>query len=54
MASIRRTMRGELAARVRAATDREKHEQDWLRRTDDWREGVRAMSERRPPVFRGR
>ena len=54
VASIRRTMRGELAARVRAATDREKHEQDWLRRTDDWREGVRAMSERRPPVFRGR
>lgn len=53
IASIRRTMRGDLAGRVRAATDREKHEQDWLRRTDDWREGVEAMAERRPPNFTG-
>jgi len=54
VASIRQTMRGDLPARVKAATDREKHEQDRLRRTEDWREGVRAMAERRPPDFRGR
>jgi len=53
VASIRQTMRGDLAAEVKAATDREKHEQDWLRRTNDWREGVKAMAERRPPDFTG-
>ena len=51
--SIRQTMRGDLADRVKAATDREKHEQDWLRHTNDWREGVKAMAERRPPDFTG-
>lgn len=54
VASIRQTMRGDLAAKVKAATDRERHEQDWLQRTDDWREGVRAMAERRPPNFTAR
>lgn len=54
VASIRRTMRGDLARRVRVATDREKFEQDWLRRTDDWKEGVAAMAERRTPDFTGR
>ncbi|MCP3934672.1 MAG: enoyl-CoA hydratase/isomerase family protein [Actinomycetia bacterium] len=54
VASIRQTMRGDLAARVRAATDREKAEQDWLRATDDWREGVAAMAERRTPDFKAR
>jgi enoyl-CoA hydratase/carnithine racemase len=49
--SIRETMRGDLAAKVRAATDREKAEQDRLQRTNDWKEGVRAMAERRPPNF---
>ena len=49
--SIRQTMRGDLAAAVRAATDHEKAEQDRLRRTDDFREGVRAMAERRNPDF---
>ena len=39
--SIRATMRGDLAARVRAATDREAAEQDRLRATADWHEGVR-------------
>ena len=52
--SIRETMRGDLAGRVRAATDREQAEQDRLRRTDDWVEGVRAMAERRPPEFTAR
>ncbi len=46
-------MRGDLADRVRVATDREQAEQDRLRRTSDWAEGVRAMAERRTPEFRG-
>ena len=53
-ASIRATMRGDLAGRIRAATDREAAEQDRLLGTADFREGVRAMAERRPPRFEGR
>jgi enoyl-CoA hydratase/carnithine racemase len=49
--SIRDTMRGDLAGRIQAATDREKAEQDRLNRTADFAEGVRAMAERRPPNF---
>ncbi len=49
--SIRQTLRGHLAAAVRAATDHEKAEQDRLRRTSDFREGVKAMAERRNPNF---
>ena len=52
--SIRETMRGDLAARVRAATDRERAEQERLYGTDDFREGVRATAERREPRFTGR
>jgi enoyl-CoA hydratase/carnithine racemase len=52
--SIRETMRGHLAAAVREATARERAEQDRLTVTDDFREGVRAMNERRPPEFTGR
>src|SRR5207248_5695624 len=51
--SIRATMRGDLAERIRAATAREAAEQARLRRTDDWVEGVRAAAERRAPRFRG-
>lgn len=53
IASIRETLRGDLAARIRAATDREKAEQERLQRTSDFKEGVRAMAERRTPNFKG-
>ena len=49
--SIRRTMRRGLAEQFRLATDHEQVEQDWLRQTNDFREGVRAMAERRTPNF---
>jgi enoyl-CoA hydratase/carnithine racemase len=52
--SIRETLRGDLAERIRAATDREKIEQDRLQKTRDFREGVRAMADRRTPDFVGR
>jgi enoyl-CoA hydratase/carnithine racemase len=52
--SIRETMRGDLAARVEQATAREHREQQRLRTTDDFREGVAAVAERRPPSFTGR
>ena len=51
--SIRQTMRGHLPAAIKVATDREKAEQDRLRNTNDWVEGVNAMSERRTPSFTG-
>ena len=52
--SIRATMRSGLGDRYRAATDHENVEQARLRATDDFREGVKATAERRPPQFRGR
>jgi enoyl-CoA hydratase/carnithine racemase len=52
--SIRQTLRGDLADRVRAATVREAGEQAKLLPTADFAEGVRATAERRPPRFEGR
>ncbi len=49
--SIRRTMRGHLPDAIRTATNRERDEQERLRNTADWREGVAAMNQRRDPVF---
>lgn len=51
--SIRETLRGDLAGEIRSATDREKAEQDRLQKTQDFREGTRAMAERRDPDFKG-
>ena len=52
--STRKTLRGDLAAAVRAQTDKEALEQGWLRDTEDYREGVKSVSERRVGNFVGR
>jgi enoyl-CoA hydratase/carnithine racemase len=51
---VRKALRGDIARRVKEATDRELEVQTRLRKTDDFIEGVKAMSERREPLFRGR
>ncbi|MGJ4953520.1 enoyl-CoA hydratase/isomerase family protein [Bradyrhizobium sp. HKCCYLS20291] len=52
--ATRATMREGLAQRVQKATDHELAEQNRLRQTEDFDEGVRATAERRVPIFRGR
>jgi enoyl-CoA hydratase/carnithine racemase len=52
--STRNTLRADLAAAVRTQTDKEAVEQGWLRDTEDYREGVRSVSERRVGNFVGR
>ena len=52
--AIRQTMRGDLAERIGAATAREEAEQAKLFATEDFRHGVAAAAERRPPRFTGR
>ena len=52
--STRETMRRGLADAMETATERELVEQEWQRRTADFREGVKAMAERRTPDFKGR
>jgi enoyl-CoA hydratase/carnithine racemase len=54
VASTRATMRRDLADRVKAATEHELSEQTRLRQTSDFKEGVKAMSERRVPKFVGK
>jgi len=54
LSATRATLRGNLADRVRAATDHELVEQTRLRKTEDFKEGIRAMAERRVPVFTNR
>ena len=54
MVSVRETLRGEYAEAVRQATERELREQNWLLRTEDAKEGVRAVSERRAGNFSGK
>ena len=52
--SIRETLRRGLADTVEATTERELTEQDWLRNTEDFAEGVKATNERRAPKFKCR
>jgi len=51
--AIRETLRGDLADVVKAATDHEGAIQGELRQTDDFKEGTKAMAERRTPNFTG-
>jgi 2-(1,2-epoxy-1,2-dihydrophenyl)acetyl-CoA isomerase len=51
--AIRRTMRGDIAERVRIATAHEHAEQTELFATNDFREGVTATAERRSANFTG-
>lgn len=51
--SIRATLRGDLAERAVAAMAHERAEQERLQRTSDFREGVRAVAERRRAEFTG-
>jgi enoyl-CoA hydratase/carnithine racemase len=52
--ATRATIRAGLADAVKAATDHELVEQVWLRKTDDFKEGISATSDRRIPNFQGR
>ena len=52
--ATRKTLRSDLAAAVRAQTDKEAIEQGLLRVTEDYAEGVKSVSERRVGNFKGR
>jgi enoyl-CoA hydratase/carnithine racemase len=52
--ATRETMRRGLVDAIEAATERELVEQDWLRQTEDFREGIKAYGERRLPDFKAR
>jgi enoyl-CoA hydratase/carnithine racemase len=52
--ATRETLRRGLAEAVARATEREYEEQDWLRNTADFKEGTKAMGERRLPNFQAK
>jgi len=52
--ATRETMRRGFADAAERATERELTEQDWTRRTADFKEGVKAWAERRLPNFEAR
>jgi enoyl-CoA hydratase/carnithine racemase len=52
--STRATLRRGLADAIAAATDHELAEQERQFQTEDFKEGIKAMAERRLPVFAGR
>jgi enoyl-CoA hydratase/carnithine racemase len=54
LVSLRQQLRPDLADAVKAATDIEGKEQFWLQRTEDHKEGVKAVAERRRGNFKGK
>lgn len=52
--STRETMRRGFADAAERATERELTEQEWTRKTTDFKEGVKAWGEKRLPNFEGR
>jgi enoyl-CoA hydratase/carnithine racemase len=52
--ATRETVRRGFADEAERATERELTEQDWTRKTADFKEGVKAWAERRLPNFEGR
>jgi enoyl-CoA hydratase/carnithine racemase len=52
--STRETMRRGFADAAEAATERELTEQDWTRKTEDFKEGVKSYAEKRPGNWKGR
>ncbi|MEX0737799.1 MAG: enoyl-CoA hydratase/isomerase family protein [Pseudohongiella sp.] len=52
--SVRATMRQGLTEMLTAVTDHEASEQDWQRLTDDFKEGVASVAERRAGIFQGK
>jgi enoyl-CoA hydratase/carnithine racemase len=52
--SVRATLRQGLTEMLQAVTDHEASEQDWQRLTDDFKEGVASVAERRPGQFTGK
>jgi enoyl-CoA hydratase/carnithine racemase len=54
LVSVRDQMRPGLADAVKATTDIEGREQFILQQTEDHKEGVKAVSERRPGNFKGK
>lgn len=54
VASTRKTLRAGLVEAIRQAVAVESAEQNWQFQTEDFKEGVAAMAERREPVFQAR
>jgi enoyl-CoA hydratase/carnithine racemase len=52
--STRETMRRGFADAAEAATERELTEQDWTRKTEDFKEGIKSYAEKRVGNFKGR
>jgi enoyl-CoA hydratase/carnithine racemase len=52
--STRETMRRYFADGAERATERELVEQDWLRKTEDFKEGIKSYAEKRVGNWKGR
>ena len=52
--STRETMRRGFADGAEAATERELTEQDWTRKTEDFKEGIKSYAEKRPGNWKNR